>query len=719
MRPNSSTQLSGASRPSQRQSRDYRGRNSFGASGDTAIGVATIPAPFPNGQARPNGMMAGSQQFDLARSPPSTASKSIGFPSCLRFSTDSSCAEQTPNTFPANSSDRALVKLGKRAPSYTRPMRPLRPLPANTLQRCVEQEKRLDSLNDANGSMKGNCKFGAKCALAHIRPDGRRVNRPSGPMAMNVNGGALHIGGRVNPPTYQHQDSALANSLLSQQPFPADPYSGRYQYLQSEANFTQESEGRYAPFPAESGLGSNSGSKCGSPTNDLQFPMSGVERRLTALDAPLPASFDSNGISHIARYGAVAASVPSKFGMESPPASLSQKAVCQPLDAVKALRSSAFPSHLRNSSQLGSSPPAVSIEDSSNQRKMHSQQNAKRPHLLSASVPRPGVSDDWDDGFPLEGDFLPTNLHDDVLTPQEKMRRLSRPEQDFGGFKHATQGGLGIPSGNSSKVGSPLASSPSRFSALFAKQRQESNHNNAGSGGGTATGFSHVGSPLRESHIQQHASDPSPFGDGITARPASSSGRSRSGLGGDQSPAFFSSPPRDSGSASNFGMNMISSQLQRSHLSSSSARRDPSDTAHVGSSSRMQLPTAAAASAASGVRHVSAPAAGAGGGGKFDRTISSPRISSTRIAEEREKEGEGDPLVFSMDDDTLRKNSSLWGACGKSPVITPLGEARNGVGVGAGAIAGAGNAENKEGEKGLASSGGVIGPENIYTPRRT
>ena len=64
--------------------------------------------------------------------------------------------------------------------------------------------------------------------------------------------------------------------------------------------------------------------------------------------------------------------------------------------------------------------------------------------------------------------------------------------------------------------------------------------------------------------------------------------------------------------------------------------------------------------------------------GRFDRTISSPRIHSTSILEE--KEGfEGD-LVFSMDDDISRRNSSLWGS--KSPVISPLGEARNGVGGG-------------------------------------
>lgn len=576
----------------------------------------------------------------------------------------------------------------------------LRPLPANTLPRCVEQENRYGYSSNTDKGSKGNCKFGAKCALAHILPDGRRVNRPNASMGMNMNNGALNIGGRVNPPTYQHQDSVLANSLLSSQPYPVDPFQGQYQYPPDELNYSQEYDGRYVPFSGEPGLGSNPDSKYGSPTNESQLPIRGVERRLTALDAPLPASFDSNGISHIARYGAVAASVPSKFGMESPPASLSQRIAGQPLDAVKALRSSAFPSNLRNSSQLGSSPPAVTTEETIGQRKMHSQQSVQRPRLLSASVPRPGVNDDWDDGFPLEEDFLPTNLHDDVLTPQEKMRRLSRPEQEFSNIKSATQGGLGIPSGNSSKVGSPLASSPSRFSALFAKQRQESSQNNT-----TGTGFGHVGSPLRESHIQ-HASGNSPFGDGITARPVSST-RSRSGRAGDTSP-FFSSPPRDS--TSDFGMSLISSQLQRTHLTSTN-QANSSENTTIYSSSRLQPPTASTP----GMRHVSAPTSttsGSGGiAGRFDRTISSPRINSTRIMEEKEGEGEGD-MVFSMDDDNSRRSSSLWG--NKSPVITPLGEGKNGVGVG-----GIGGVGVKKKEASSSSNKGLAngGLENTYSTR--
>ena len=500
-------------------------------------------------------------------------------------------------------------------------------------------------------------------------------------MTGGMNGGNLNIGGRVNPPAYQHQDSALANSLLNHQQYQVDPISGQYLYPQpDDMTFQQEFDDRYALYLNEAGPGSRTGSKYGSPINDQPLPISGVERRLTALDAPLPASFDSNGISHIARYGAVAASVPSMFQMESPPASFPHRVAGQPVDAVKALRTSLMPSTLRNSSQFGSSPPTINTEEASIQRRMHSQQAVQRPRLLSASVPRPVPSDDWDEGFPLEEDQLPMNLHDDILTPQEKMRRLSRPEQDFGAFKSSTQnaGGLGIPSANSSKVGSPLASSPSRFSALFARQKQEAsgnpiNNQNTNPPVGT---FGQVGSPLRESHIQNAASispaGTGPFGDGVTARPSPSI-RSRAPPGlspldrdrDSQAPSAFAGPPQNPSSA--FGMSLISSQLQRTHLSPRNANDNVTDPSHS-SSSRLQPSTA-------GMRHVSAPTGlgssntsptGQGGGGRLDRHsgVSSPRMHSTRIAEE----GEGDLGVFSMDDDVSRRG---WG--GKSPVIAPMG----------------------------------------------
>lgn len=350
---------------------------------------------------------------------------------------------------------------------------------------------------------------------------------------------------------------------------------------------------------------SDAGSKYGSPVDDVRQPAS-PKRHLTALDAPLPASFDSQGISHAARYGPVAASMPSKFGLElsslsSPPTQRT------PSDTLKSLRDAAFGSDLRRlSSNFGSSPAA---EDPLGPRFLHSQRMAPRSKVLSASVPRPTVLDDWDDGnFAMEEDYLPVNLHDDVLTPQEKMRRLSRTEQELSSSNREF-GSLGIGTG-SLKVGSPLASSPSRFGALFAKQRQKKEEE---AHGASSSSFNHIGSPLRESSLQFSSSPkPRPIG----SRPVS----------GDVSP-FVSSPARQS------SMSMISQQLSSMSLHPNSARN----------SSTSAVPTTSSSSSS-----------------RLDRTVSSP-VTTSKIDEEQ-----GD-LVFSMEEEESNKRSSVgWNSSDKS-----------------------------------------------------
>ncbi|PGH31101.1 hypothetical protein GX50_06121 [[Emmonsia] crescens] len=451
---------------------------------------------------------------------------------------------------------------------------------------------------------KGNCKFGAKCALAHILPDGRRVNRPNLPMGMS--GGHLNLGGRVNPPPYHTQDSALANSLLSQQRVNGHPARFSYPFPGQEDMYGQPQQvpGPYdAGIPTiDAGLVSDTGSKYGSPIEEPRLPMSPIGH--TALDAPLPASFDSQGISYMARHGPVAASLPSKFGLDlsSPP---SQRAG-PPSDVVRNLHDTAFGFDSRKPSHLGSSPPVFHDEGSA-PRLMHSQR-VIRPKILSASLPRPTALSDWDDSFTLEEDYLPTNLHDDVLTPQERMRRLSRTEQDNNNNNNSSSSsrdfsGLGMPGTGSSKVGSPLASSPSRFGAIFAKQRQRKEEE------GQAVGLGHVGSPLRESSLNFHATSPSPNLRPIGSRPTS----------GDVSP-FIASPSRQS------YMSMISQQLGSTSLHPSSAR------------------------------HASSAGAGGGGpgSGRLDRAVSSP-ISTSRIDEEQSD------LVFSMEEEENNKrNSVVW-----------------------------------------------------------
>lgn len=354
---------------------------------------------------------------------------------------------------------------------------------------------------------------------------------------MGIGGGShLNLGGRVNPQAYVNQDSALTNSVLSQQRM--NGHEPRYPSQSEDAAGVHGQQPLPYDIPTiDAGLASDPGSKYGSPADDARFPMSPSNNHLTALDAPLPASFDSQGISHVARYGPVAASMPSKFGLElSPPAQRPG-----PVDNFRNLRDIGYSDLRKQSSNIGSSPPAP--EDTTGPRFLHSSRPVK-PRILSASVPRPTGLDDWDENFPMEEDYLPVNLHDDVLTPQEKLRRLSRTDHDLGG-SHRDFSGLGM-SSSFSKNGSPLASSPSRFGALFAKQRQKKEEDAIGSS------FPHIGSPLRESSLNPLASP--------SLGPIGSSRASHDG-----SP-FVSSPGRQS------SMSMISEQLGGMSLHPGSTR---------------------------------------------------------------------------------------------------------------------------------------------------
>jgi hypothetical protein len=64
-------------------------------------------------------------------------------------------------------------------------------------------------------------------------------------------------------------------------------------------------------------------------------------------------------------------------------------------------------------------------------------------------------------------------LHE-LLTPKERRRRLSRTADDERMPSHrAALSGLGTPAESTSKVGSPLGASPSRFGGFLARQQQE------------------------------------------------------------------------------------------------------------------------------------------------------------------------------------------------------------------------------------------------------
>ncbi len=348
-------------------------------------------------------------------------------------------------------------------------------------------------------------------------------------------------------------------------------------------------------------------SNYGSPRDESRLPLSPAIKGLSALDAPLPASFDSNGVSWIARNGPVAASVPSKFGLlESP----------KPSEALRTLHDAVYGNGDRGqavSSNLGSTPPTT-MADPIGPRIMHSQRFTK-PKMMSASLPRAAVNDDWDSTFAFEEDFIPNSLHE-LLTPQEKMRRFSRSAvEDEGLNTRMSLSGIGTPADSSSKVGSPLASSPSRFGPLVSRQRRDEDL--ATQNTMITSGFGHVGSPLRNSTLHPGAS---PALRAIS-RPTP----------GDISP-HFASPPRQT------SMSMISQQLQRTRLSRAESSSGSIESAGPG------------------------PGSGKLGGmgttaTKLDRVVSSSSVNHNRTVSSIDEEpGE----VFSMEEEEDPRRSNAW-----------------------------------------------------------
>jgi hypothetical protein len=485
----------------------------------------------------------------------------------------------------------------------------------------------------------GNCKFGQKCALAHILPNGHVVNRHNG-------GGGGHFG-RMN---ISHQPELPPNSSLLTMQAHMAPMQGGYPYGMHDDYANQKNQ--YDMIPTiDTTFSSHPGSNYGSPPNENgRIPLSPTQKGLSVMDVPLPASFDSQGISHMARYGPIASSVPAKFLAGSPPSSY-------PVDsaAIRNLHDSAFGDGSRSRAMLGSSPPE-SVEKPVGRRVLHSELAANRSRgIMSSSVgARPVYNDDeWDDsdmiGGKFEEDLLPNSLSD-LLTPQEQMRRFSRDQGDMdqNSFSHrASMSRLGAsPTASDLKIGSPNAAtaSPSRFQSLWGKS-QPAYNGGFESGSPGASAFGHVGSPLRNSSLHPGAS-PS-----LRAmnRPVS----------GDTSP-FVSSPPRHT------SMNMLNEQMQRTRLSS----RD-------GFTSNPMHP---------GINRVTSTSSIGSAGGRLgmDRAVSSSSINRERIEEEQglfSMEEEED-LAKGRDGASTTSSSSnkrlsglSWGSGGgkASPNLAPVG----------------------------------------------
>ncbi|KAF1830936.1 hypothetical protein BDW02DRAFT_601258 [Decorospora gaudefroyi] len=488
---------------------------------------------------------------------------------------------------------------------------------------------------------KGNCKFGQKCALAHILPNGH---------VLNGSNARAHFG-RMNVP--HHQEMPMNSSLLTMQAHMGGMQPG-YPYAVQDEYANQRNQ--YDMIPTiDTTFSSHPGSNYGSPPNEnSRLPISPSQKGLSVMDVGLPASFDSQGISTMARYGPIASSVPAKFLANSPPSSYQADS-----PALRNLHDSAFGDTLRGRafSALGSSPPE-SVEQPVGRRVLHSELAANRSRgVMSSSVgARPAYKDEeWDETDMIgkfEEDLLPNSLSD-LLTPQEKMRRFSRDQNESeNSLSHrASQSRLGVsPTASDLKYGSPSAAtaSPSRFQSMWAKPRGPTYDSTFESGSLPGqSAFGHVGSPLRNSSLHPGAS-PS-----LRAmnRPATS----------DVGP-YLSSPPRQA------SMSMISQQLQRTRLSSREEATLTSNPVHPGIH---RVTSGSSISSSSGRLGI-------------DRAVSSSSINRERIEEEQglfSMEEEEDPNKSRDGASTTSSNSNKrlsglsWGSGGGkgSPNLAPVG----------------------------------------------
>ncbi|GAB0134463.1 hypothetical protein EsDP_00002834 [Epichloe bromicola] len=358
---------------------------------------------------------------------------------------------------------------------------------------------------------KGNCKFGPKCANIHILPDGRRINY--GKNGVTIGTTSVNLAGRPPPspasPTsssstiYQQSSaSALTSSLYgADQPGYASIFD-RDDRQPSHHPGRQASLDNGIPWIDSPYGHCNYGSPRDEDATRLGFGLSPMNGKgLSILDAPLPASFDSNGISNAARFPAAPwpSSVPSKFGLESPTPSLSNAKDSRTSETLKLLHTSAFGSSEHLATLTASSPPnsqSAIGDEYFGKRAMHSSRYAK-PRMLSSSMPKTSSVDrDWEAEFAFDDDNLPENYVpenlQELLTPAEKARRGSMRADD------PVIDGI-------TKCGSPMGTSPSRWGSLFQRQKEEEDAARAARSFGSA--FGHVGSPLRKSTLAQEMGD--------------------------------------------------------------------------------------------------------------------------------------------------------------------------------------------------------------------
>jgi len=349
---------------------------------------------------------------------------------------------------------------------------------------------------------KGGCKFGRKCALLHITPDGTVVNRtqsfvPASHLASVQS--QLPQFGQAPPPgllSMQAHSLEVSANADGQTDFDGYQHARTYGHDYSQTDLA---------YNARSPI-------FGSPVHDNHFPTSPHIRGLSVLDAPLPNSFDSNGISMAARNGPFAASVPSRFGIDSPTSSVPRKLPISNT-ALRDLHSSAFGDRGLDGVLAGSSPPSGPDEPLTfPKRSLHShRRQMPRQQMISASLGTKlptqsfDYSDDEDD-FDRGEDLLPASLRD--LIPESRDRGPSQPRLEdehspasFLAAQRRTLSGHATPS--DSKVGSPHSSSPSRQPGYSAWSSRNTGFGFSSSSVRAASGdlSPTIGSPSRQARM--------------------------------------------------------------------------------------------------------------------------------------------------------------------------------------------------------------------------
>lgn len=504
----------------------------------------------------------------------------------------------------------------------------------------------------------GNCKFGPKCANIHILPDGRRINYGKNGVTIGV--APISLGSRVSPATYHHtSNSALTNSFMrggggdtvpaytaaSPYAIPTDnALDHRYHHLgrqpSLENGLLPTIDTTYSSNPTSvygSPRDNNGGGDDMTQTNRFGLGLSPAAKGLSVLDAPLPASFDSNGISHAARYGPWPASVPSKFGLESPSHSLGAAKDGRTSETLKLLHTSAFGSseHLGQLSgtlggagdgnsnggglfSMGSSPPAVggtggrlpppsttttNGEEYFGRRAMHSsslRQYAK-PRLLSSSAPK--YEHEWEPEFLFEEDYVPGALANEVLTPAEKARRGSNTNTLRGSSNNLDDGensllGMSIQASSSAvstpgggggggggiKFGSPSAgaASPSRWGPLFQRQQREEEFSSDTGGGGSGSSsasrsMKHAASAF--GHVGSPLRNSSLAAGGIGAELMNSSGSGSSPSARNHHQGGFGGRSAGSG-AGGESLSALTQQLRQTSLDNNNSNSEGSPHLH-------------------------------------------------------------------------------------------------------------------------------------------